>query len=335
MFSNSPANPDDPRFIPQAERLMDRVREVLRYHHYSIRTEEAYVKWIAAFIRFNGRKHPENMGKSEIEAFLSDLAVNKKCAKSTQSQALNAIVFLYKKVLNKAVSDQLEPVRSKRPVRLPVVMSQTEVTQVLSNMSAAPWLMARVMYGSGLRMIETLRLRVKDLDFENGLIMVRSGKGDKDRSTVLPVSLYEDLHKQLEKSRIYYEEDLANGNANVFLPYALSKKYPNASSSWSWQWVFPSTKLSTDPRGGEIRRHHMVESSLQKSLSRAVKKCGITKRVTSHTFRHSFATHLLESGTNIRVVQKLLGHADVKTTEIYTHVLQQNLQKVVSPLDNL
>jgi len=326
---------DKPRFKPQSKRLLDQVREVLRYHHYAIRTEEAYVKWILAFIRFHSRKHPRDMGKLEIEAFLSDLAVNKNCARSTQNQALNAIVFLYKQVLDIPVAEDLSPARSNKPVRLPVVMSRHEVDLVLSEMSGVTALMAGLMYGGGLRLMEVVRLRVYDLDFENGLLMVRDGKGRKDRTTLFAEKLRAPIKSHLEKVKVIFEEDAANGHANVWLPNALDRKYPKAGKTWQWQYVFPSQNLSRDPRGGALRRHHMDESNLQKAIRNAVKKTPISKRITSHVFRHSFATHLLESGTNIRVVQKLLGHADVKTTEIYTYVLQQNLQSVKSPLDLL
>ncbi len=335
MPIQSSSSQGKPRFKPQSIRLMDQVREVLRYHHYAIRTEEVYVKWILSFIRFNGRKHPRDMGKIEIEAFLSHLAVNKNCAKSTQNQALNSIVFLYKQVLDLPVAEDLAPVRSKKPVRLPVVMSCEEVTEVISQMNGTTGMMAKLMYGGGLRLMEAIRLRVQDLDFSNGLLLVRDGKGSKDRSTLLPETLIKPLQQHLEKVKSVYEEDQAAGNANVWLPHALAKKYPGAPSQWNWQYVFPAAKLSKDPRSGKIRRHHLNESSLQKAVRSAVIKTEIPKRITSHTFRHSFATHLLESGVNIRVVQKLMGHADVKTTEIYTHVLQQNIAAIDSPLDRL
>ena len=333
MFSEEDL--DKQKFKPQSIRLMDQVREVLRYHHYAIRTEEVYVKWIASFIRFNHRKHPKDLGKSEIEAFLSDLAINKNCAQSTQGQALNALVFLYKKVLDLPVSKELVHSRSKKPVQLPVVMSRSEVELVLSHFSGITGLIARLMYSGGFRVIEVVRLRVQDFDFENSLIQIRNTKGNKSRSTLFADSLKEPMKKHFENIRSVFEEDVANGCANVWLPHALDRKYPNAGKDWIWQYAFPSKKVSTDPRTGERRRHHMDESNIQKAVRRAVLKTDISKRITSHTFRHSFATHLLESGTNIRVVQKLLGHADVKTTEIYTHVLQQNLQSVISPLDNL
>jgi integron integrase len=323
------------KYKPSSVRIMDQVREVLRYHHYGLRTEESYVRWIKQFIHFNGTRHPNEMGKSEIERFLSHLAINKNVAASTQNQALNAIVFLYKKVLDLPVAEDLAPIRSKKPVRLPVVLSQNEVIQIFSQMSGVPLLMAQLMYGGGLRVMEVLRLRIQDIDFGNGYLMIRNGKGGKDRSTLLAPSVVPTLKDHLEKVRELFEQDLENGVANVYLPNALDKKYKHAGKSWEWQYVFPSRSLSKDPRGGEIRRHHLSETGLSKALKIAKNKAGIDKRVTSHTLRHSFATHLLEAGTNIRVVQKLLGHADVKTTEIYTHVLQQNLSSVVSPLEAL
>ncbi len=334
MF-NKNIPPESSRFKPSSPRLMDQVREVLRYHHYSIRTEQSYLKWILSFIRFNDRQHPEKLGKQHIEAFLSDMAVNKNYAASTQSLALNAIVFLYKQVLQLPIADDLEPVRSKKPVRLPVVLSQQEVAQLFSVMTGTNALLAKMMYGGGLRVMEALRLRVKDVDFANGYLIVRDGKGGNDRVTLLAPSVVNELKKHLIETRVLFDVDRKNGVAGVYMPTALDKKFPNASTSWEWQYVFSSKSLSTDPRTSIIRRHHMNESNLQKALRSAKKKVGIDKRVTSHTLRHSFATHLLENGTNIRVVQKLLGHADVKTTEIYTHVLQQNLDVVVSPLERL
>lgn len=322
-------------FQPHSKRLMDQVREVLRYYHYAIRTEESYVKWILAFIRFHGKQHPKALGKRDIEAFLSDMALNKNYSASSQNLALNAIVFLYKKVLNLPVAENISAARSKKAVRLPVVLGQGEVVKLLSYMLGARGLMARLMYGGGLRVLEVSRLRVQDVDFANKNLLVRDGKGGQDRVTLLAPSVMSDLREQLERAKALFEDDLAKGDANVYLPDALSKKYPKAASSWEWQYVFPSKKLSVDPRDGQVRRHHLNESGIQKAIRSAKSKAGIDKRVTSHTFRHSFATHLLEAGTNIRVVQKLLGHKDVKTTEIYTHVLQQSLDKVVSPLERL
>ncbi len=326
---------DRVKFKPQSIKIMDQVREVLRYHHYAKRTEEAYVKWILAFIRFNDTRHPKLLGKKEIESFLSDMAMNKNYAASTQNLAFNAIIFLYKQVLDLPIADDLDPVRSKKPVRLPVVLSQGETRKLLAAMTGIRSLMAKIMYGGGLRVMETLRLRIQDVDFGNGYLMIRDAKGGKDRTTLLAPSIVDELKQHLVGVRQLFEQDLAQGVADVYLPNNLAKKYPKASSSWEWQYVFPSQSLSKDPRSGQIRRHHLDESGLQKGIRAAKNKVGIDKRVTSHTLRHSFATHLLEAGTNIRVVQKLLGHADVKTTEIYTHVLQQNLSSVVSPLEAL
>ena len=326
---------DRSKFRPQSKRIMEQVREVLRYHHYAVRTEKAYVKWILAFIRFSGTTHPKKLGKIEIEAFLSDMAVNRNYASSTQNLAFNAIVFLYKQVLDLPISDELEPVRSKKPVRLPVVLSEEEVVRVLSAMTGVRSLMAKMMYGGGLRVMEVLRLRIQDIDFGNGYLMIRDGKGGKDRSTLLAPSIIDELKQHLEWVRQLFDQDLEQGVADVYLPNNLAIKYPHAGASWEWQYVFPSKSLSTDPRSGKVRRHHLDESGLQKGIREAKNKVGIDKRVTSHTLRHSFATHLLAVGTNIRIVQRLLGHADVKTTEIYTHVLQQNLDSVVSPLEKI
>ena len=324
-----------PLYRPQATRLMDQVSEVMRYHHYGHRTEESYSRWIKGFIFFHNKKHPKDMGKAEIEAYLTHLAVKEHVAISTQNQAFNALLFLYKQVLDLPFADDISAVRSKKPVRLPVVLSVGETSQLLGLIQGETSLMARLMYGGGLRLMELLRLRVQDIDFGNGYLTIRSGKGDKDRTTLLAVSLRDELHAHLDKVRELFNQDVKEGHANVWLPGALAKKYPKASQSWEWQYVFPSKTLSTDPESGEIRRHHVNASGLQKAIRKAKLKANINKRVTTHTLRHSFATHLLESGTNIRVVQKLLGHADVKTTEIYTHVLQQNLGAVVSPLDCL
>jgi len=322
-------------FRPKPGRLIDQVKEVLRYHHYKLTTERTYVKWILAFIRFHGRRHPKDMGKTEIEAFLSHLVSDKNVAASTQSQALNALVFLYKRVLDLPVSDSLAPLPSKKPVRLPTVLSVGEVEILLDKMHGVPLLMAKLAYGGGLRLMEILRLRVQDVDFANGYLVIRDGKGGKDRSTLLPASVVDDLKAHLLVVRVLYDEDVAAGNANVYLPHALAKKYPSAGANWDWQYVFPAKNLSKDPRSDLVRRHHLGSSTLQKAIKRAKQAAQISKKMSTHTLRHSFATHLLEAGTNIRVVQKLMGHADVKTTEIYTHVLQQNLQAVVSPLERL
>jgi len=326
---------DKSKYRPKAVKLMDQVHEVLRYHHYGKRTEEAYSRWIRWFIKYNGTRHPKDMGKAEVEAFLTHLAVDRNVSVSTQNQALNGIVFLYREVLDLPLADDLAPVRARRQPRLPVVLSRDEVQALLAEIEGIHHLIARVMYGGGLRLMEVLRLRVQDIDFGNGYITVRAGKGDKDRTTLLPLSVRDELKAHLQRVKHLFERDVAEGTANVWLPGGLAKKYPNAPKSWEWQYLFPSKSLSTDPQSGEIRRHHLGESGLQKAIRSASRKAGINRRVTTHTLRHSFATHLLESGTNIRVVQKLLGHADVKTTEIYTHVLQQNLGAVISPLDNL
>ena len=335
MYFRLKDNSNEVPFRPQSKKLLDQVAEVMRYYHYSKRSEESYVRWIKQFILFNDKRHPSEMGKADIERFLSHLVVNRNVAVATQSQALNAIVFLYKKVLDLPIADDLAPVRSKKPVRLPVVLSTDEMFRLLSQMSGTNLLMARLMYGGGLRLMELVRLRIKDIDFANGYIVVRDGKGGGDRTTLLSESTLDDLKVHLAKVRQVYEKDFVDGHANVYLPNALARKYPNAPSSWDWQYVFPSGKLSKDPRSDAIRRHHVSESNLQKAIRAAKNKARISKPTSPHTLRHSFATHLLEAGTNIRVVQKLLGHRDVKTTEIYTHVLQQQLHNVVSPLDRL
>ena len=322
-------------FHPQSSRLLDQVREVMRYHHYGHRTEEAYVYWIRQFILFHHKQHPKDMGKNEIEAFLSHLAVKKHVAASTQNQAFNGLLFLYKKVLDLPFANDIAAIRATRAPRLPVVLSVNEIKRLFAVMRGDTALMARLMYAGGLRLNELLRLRVQDIDFDNGYLLIHAGKGDKDRTSLLAKSIREDLQTHLRKVRLVFENDLQAGHANVWLPGALARKYPNAPKSWEWQFVFPAKALARDPENGELRRHHVNASNLQKSIRRAREKADIAKRVTSHTLRHSFATHLLESGTNIRVVQKLLGHADVKTTEIYTHVLQQNLGAVISPLDCL
>lgn len=323
------------KFKPDPDlKLMDQVRQVLRYHHYAYRTEQTYRDWILRYIRFHGaNKHPENMGKIEIDAFLSHLAVNRKVSAATQKQALNAIVFLYRHVLDIDITGKIEPVRAKKRLRLPVVMSQREVQTVLAQMAGIHQLMAKLLYGGGLRLMECIRLRVKDLDFDQKLIYVRSGKGGKDRTTLFPVVIHEEMKAQISKVKRLHHEDLEKGYGDVYLPGALSRKYPGAAKEFRWQYLFPAKKISKDPRSGQKRRHHVLESGLQKAVKTAVNRAGLTKRVTSHTFRHSFATHLLENGVNIRVVQELMGHADVKTTEIYTHVMASDINAVQSPLD--
>ncbi|MFQ5900676.1 MAG: integron integrase [Thermodesulfobacteriota bacterium] len=315
---------------------MDQVRQVFRYHHYAYRTEQTYCEWIVQYIKFHGcKRHPREMGKTEIESFLSHLATNRKVSASTQRQALNAIVFLYKNIFDMPVTEELEMVRAKKYIRPPVVMTKNEIRRVFDKMQGINLLMAKILYGCGLRLMECIRLRIQDLDFDRNLVYLRAAKGGKDRTTVFPESILENMRSRVEKARKIHEQDIEQGLGEVYLPESLSKKYPNASREFRWQYVFPAKKLSVDPRSGIKRRHHILESSLQKAVKVAVDRTGITKRVTCHTFRHSFATHMLEDGVNIRVVQKLMGHANVKTTEIYTHVMEKDISVVLSPLDTL
>lgn len=323
------------KYVPKSGRLMDRVRETLRYHHYSLRTEKSYVNWIVKFIKFNGTRHPKEMGKHEIERFLSHLAVNRHVARSTQSQAMHAILFLYREVLQMPMDDKLDPVRTRKPKRLPTVLSRGETARLMKALEGTHQLMAKLLYGSGMRLMEVVRLRVQDLDFENKKILVRDGKGNKDRSTLLPEPLHVPLKAHLERVKALHNKDLREGHGQVYLPEALVRKYPSAAKAWGWQYVFPSKDRSKDPRSGVIRRHHVHESALQKAVSAARERADITKRASCHTLRHSFATHLLESGVNIRVLQELLGHKDVTTTEIYTHVLRKDLSGIKSPLIGL
>jgi len=316
-------------------KLLDQVRDSIRKRHYSIRTEEAYINWIKQFILFHGKRHPSEMGEKEIAAFISYLATGRKVAASTQNQALNAIVYLYKHVLRIEIGDLGQMERAKKPVKLPVVMSKDEVKRVLAAMSGICQLMAKLLYGCGFRLMECVRLRVHDIDFDRNQITVRDGKGMKDRAVMLPAQLKPFLWDQLEKVKIIHEGDLKEGFGEVYLPFALEKKYRNAARELGWQYVFPSDRVSNDPRSGKMRRHHVDESGLQKAVRTAARKAGIMKAVSPHTFRHSFATHLLEAGYDIRTVQELLGHADVSTTMIYTHVLQKGGMGVKSPLDAL
>jgi len=329
----TPANAQNEQSEDHKPRLLDQVRETIRRKHYSIRTEEAYLDWIKRYIFFHHKRHPAEMGESEMEQFLNHLAVQKKVAAATQNQALSALVFLYREVLDKEIGwmDNLE--RAKQPERLPVVLTETEVRHVLAHLEGRSWLMASLLYGAGLRLMECVRLRIKDIDFQYGQITVRDGKGQKDRVTMLPESSAELLKHQLEKSRILHQHDLAAGYGEVYLPYALEQKYKNANKEWGWQYVFPAAQLSRDPRSGKMRRHHVDEKSLQRAVKRAVQLARISKPATCHTFRHSFATHLLRNGHDIRTVQELLGHKDVSTTMVYTHVLNRGGRGVRSPLD--
>jgi integron integrase len=314
-------------------RLLDQVREKIRLKHYSIRTEHAYVDWIKRYILFHNKRHPQEMGKQEVERFLTHLAVERHVAASTQNQALSAILFLYKEVLEQDIGwlDNVE--RAKRPARLPVVLTATEARAVLAHLEGRHRLMANLLYGAGLRLMECVRLRVKDLDFEYRQITVRDGKGQKDRLTLLPDSLIEPLQTHLADVKILHEQDLRQGFGNVYLPFALDRKYPNAGREWGWQYVFPAAQRSIDPRSHIERRHHLDEQTLQRAFKNAVRAADLTKPASCHLLRHSFATHLLMSGYDIRTVQELLGHKDVSTTMIYTHVLNRGGRGVVSPLD--
>jgi len=318
----------------QGKKLLDQVRESLRVKHYSYRTEDTYVEWIRRFILFHGKRHPNEMGGSEIEAFITHLAVERHVAISTQNQALSAILFLYKYVLRKEVEMPPMLIRPGRPKRLPTVLTHTEAGQIIARMNAVPKIMAKLLYGSGLRLMECLRLRVKDIDFDLRQIIVRDGKGENDRATVLPESVVAELKLHLDTVKLLHEKDLREGYGETYLPYALGVKYPNAGQEWIWQYIFPASQRSTDHRSGEIRRHHLDESVLQRAVREAAQGAKIDKIVSPHTFRHSFATQLLQNGYDIRTVQELLGHKDVKTTMIYTHVLQRGGLAVKSPLDS-
>lgn len=319
--------------MSQPPKLLDRVRERIRLKHYSIRTEDAYVQWIRRFIIHHGKRHPAEMGAAEVEAFLTHLAVEGQVSASTQNQARSALLFLYKEVLGVELPwlDNVE--QAKKPKRLPVVLTEDEVRALLSQLSGVPWLVAVLLYGSGLRLMEALRLRVQDVEFKRREIVVREGKGFKDRVTMLPEMAARPLALHLEKVRGIHEGDLAQGLGEVHLPYALERKYPDAGRSWGWQYVFPSGKLSTDPRSGKTRRHHLDEQTVQRAVKQAARAAGVVKPATPHTLRHSFATHLLQRGQDIRTVQELLGHEDVQTTMIYTHVLNRGGRGVTSPLD--
>lgn len=307
----------------------------MRLNHYSLRTEKSYVDWIKRYIRYHGKRHPKELGAAEVEAFLTHLAVARNVSASTQNQAKSALLYLYKVVLAMDLPWLDNVTQAKAPKRLPVVLTQAEVHAVLNRLEGTMWLIASLLYGSGLRIMETLRLRVKDIDFARREILVREGKGFKDRVTMLPLALAQPLKDHLLKVQVLHNEDLAAGYGAVFMPMALDKKYPNAGKDWSWQYVFPSVKLSVDPRSNITRRHHADEKTVQRAVKKAVAAARITKLATPHTLRHSFATHLLEGGYDIRTVQELLGHKDVSTTMIYTHVLNKGGKGVASPLDQL
>lgn len=314
------------------KKLLPRVIERLRTKHYSRRTEESYLYWLKQFYYYNHEQNPAEMGTEEISNFLTYLAIERKVSASTQNQALNALVFLYKEILEYDI-DSLKFIRAKVPQNIPVVLSKNEVELVLRNMSGVHWLIANLLYGSGLRLMEALRLRVKDIDFEYNQLLIRRGKGGKDRRTLLPEKLKETLKTQLEKRKILHERDLAAGYGDVYLPDSLAKKYPNAAKEFIWQFVFPARRLYYDVIRKVTVRHHLHESAVQRAVKHAARTSGVNKRVGCHTLRHSFATHLLENGYDIRTVQELLGHKDIRTTMIYTHVLNSNRLGVRSPLD--
>jgi len=314
-------------------KLLDQMRHVLRLKHMSIRTEEAYLSWTKRFILFHGKRHPQDMGAPEIRAFLTHLAVQDKVAASTQNGALQALLFLYRHVLRQPCPELTDLERAKRPRRVPTVLTREEAAAVLAQLTGVHRLMAGLLYGAGLRLMECLRLRVQDLDFGSHQITVRDGKGAQDRVTMLPHALAEPLQRHLSRVKLLHEEDLVEGYGDVYLPYAFACKEPHAGKSWPWQYVFPAAKRSIDPRAGIERRHHRSESTLQKAVQDAIRRAHMHKRGSCHTLRHSFATHLLENGYDIRTVQELLGHKDVRTTMIYTHVLQRGGKGVRSPLD--
>ena len=327
--ASSPANPASSR----APRLLEKVRECIRARHYSLRTEDAYVDWIRRYVRYHGRRHPRELGASHVGAFLSSLANERKVSASTQNQALAALLFLYRHVLEIDLPWLEDVTRAKRPKRLPTVLTRAEAHALLGQMEGMHALMAKLMYGNGLRLAECLQLRVKDIELERREVMVREGKGPKDRITMLPESLVEPMKRHLASVRRAHEADREARVAGVELPHAYAVKNPSASTSWAWFWVFPQAHLARDPRSGVLRRYHAYEQTFSRALKRAAWRAKIVKPVSAHTLRHSFATHLLEAGYDIRTVQELLGHKDVGTTMIYTHVLNRGGRGVVSPLD--
>lgn len=315
--------------------LLEVVQQKIRIKHYSIRTEMQYLQWVKRFILFHHKRHPREMGGPEVEAFLSHLATHGNVSSSTQNQALSALLFLYREVLGISLPWMDDVVRAKKPQRLPVVLSKQEVGKILDHMQSTHGLIARLLYGTGIRIMECCRLRVQDIDFDRAELLIRNGKGAKDRVTMLPKSLVEPLRAHLIWRKALFDADTAKGKAEVYLPDALERKYVNAATSWAWQYVFCSGSYSVDPRSGRERRHHLDEKLVQRAVKKAVGLAGVNKPATPHTFRHSFATHLLEGGYDIRTVQELLGHSDVSTTMIYTHVLNKGGRGVSSPLDTL
>ena len=331
---NPPITAPRDKLIPNPKaRLREQVHEVMRFQHYALRTEETYWQWIRRFILFHQKRHPREMAEPEVSAFLSHLTAGQDAARATQQQALNAIVFLYRDVLLRPLGQLPEFSRSRRPARLPVVLSREEVRRLLDAAAAVYQLPLRLLYGTGVRLLELLRLRVHDLDFDRNQILVRAGKGDRDRATVLPESLRAELRAHLEPNRLRHGREVAAGGGAVWLPPAVAHKHPGAALEWGWQYVFPASGLSRDPASGKIMRHHLQEDNLQRAMKATVRRAGISKNATCHTLRHSFATHLLENGYDIRTVQDLLGHKDVATTQIYTHVMAKPGLGVRSPLD--
>ncbi|HJW54665.1 MAG TPA: integron integrase [Burkholderiaceae bacterium] len=321
--------------ILQSPRLLDQLRESIRYKHYSLRTEEAYVYWVRWYIRFHGLRHPRDMGAPEVEAFLRYLANQRKVSPSTHNVALSALLYLYREVLNVEIPWLAEIGRPRMSRRLPVVLTVDEIRTIFQGMNSEHMLLARLLYGTGMRLMEALRLRVKDIEFAHLAIIVREGKGSKDRTVMLPQALIAALKAQLAHANALWAQDRAQQRNGVEIPFALEKKYPRAATSWPWHWVFPQDHLSIDPRSGIERRHHLYDQTFQRAFKRAVAAAGIAKPATPHTLRHSFATHLLQGGYDIRTVQELLGHADVPTTMIYTHVLKVGGGGIKSPFDAL
>jgi integron integrase len=315
--------------------LLNKLRAVIRLRNYSIRTEYAYVSWVKRYILFHGKRHPNEMHDDEVVAFLTHLAVKRNVSANTQNQALNALVFFYRHVMANPLGDLTKTARAKKPMKLPVVLSREEVSLVLNELKGTHRLIGAMLYGSGLRVTEALRLRVKDVDFGYSCLHIHDGKGHKDRIVNLSPQLHNPLRIHLEQVKLTHQTDLVNGFGSVFLPFALSRKYKNAPREWKWQYVFPSYKLSEDPRGAGVKRHHIYQSTFQKAMRRAVVSSGITKPASPHSFRHSFATHALENGLDIRTVQEQLGHASLETTEIYTHVLKRGGLAVRSPLEDI
>jgi integron integrase len=326
--------PGQPTSSPQGKKLLDQYRDAIRLKQYSARTEKTYVLWVRSYILFHNKRHPKEMGVPEIRQFIAHLVSEKKVSASTQNQALSAILFLYRHVLFIKLDESgLADLRPERSKSMPVVLSKEEVKAVISSLTGVYKLVVQVLYGSGLRVMECMRLRVKDIDFDNHQIIVRDGKGEDDRFTILPDGVIEPLRQHLEQVKVLHEKDMNNGHGSVYLPFALERKYPNASKEWIWQYVFPASSLYKEAGTGIVRRHHLHETAVQKAVKEAARHAKISKHVTPHTFRHSFATHLLQAGYDIRTIQELLGHKDVKTTMIYTHVLQRGAGAVKSPLD--